>query len=330
MRVCILTIALSSALLAQNAPPPLLQSPPGPDTVVATVAGVKVTVSDVQKMLASATPQAVQMFQTNPQEAIKQIFLMRHLAEEGEKAKLADQSPYKEQLEFMRANLLAGLMYNKERDSYPVTGEQIEDFYNHNQSRWEQAKIKIIFIGFKPAAAAAPKGELKAEDIANAARQAFEAAHSPSDRSEEEASKLAADLVKQLRGGADFLKLVAQYSDDSSSKAAAGDFGSPVTPTSALSDDFKKPVLAMKQGELSDPIKQSNGFYIVRVEEKSVQPLNGGVRESIVQELRSRHLDEYMKDLNNRYQPAVLRPDFFLQPGRYMTVPAASAPAPKP
>ncbi len=324
MRACVLTIAFASALLAQTVPP-LLQAPLGPDTVVATVAGANVTVAEVQKMLAAATPQAVQMFQTNPQEAIKQMFLMRHLAEEGEKAKLGEKSPYKEQLEFMRANLLAGLMYNQERDGYAVTGEQIESFYNSNQSLWEQAKIKIIFIGFKPAAAGPAKGELKPEDIANAARQAFDTANSPNQRSEEQASQLASDLVKQLRAGADFVKLVAQYSDDSSSKGSAGDFGAPITPTSAYSDDFKKPILALKQGELSDPIKQPNGFYVVRVEEKSVQPLNS-VREPIIQELRKKHLDEWIKDLNNRFQPAVLRPDFFLQPGKYLSAPASPAP----
>jgi peptidyl-prolyl cis-trans isomerase C len=326
MRSCILTIAFASALLAQNAPPPLLQSPVKPDTVVATVAGVNVTMADIQKML-EAAPQAQQLFQSNPQEAIKQLFLMRHLAEEGEKAQLDLKSPWKEQLDFMRANVLAGAYYNQVRDGYAVSGEQIEDFYSHNQSRWGQAKIKIIFIGFKASTASAPKTELKAEDIANAARQAFEAAHSPSERTEEEASKLASDLVRQLRAGVDFVKLVNQYSDDSSSKGAEGDFGSPVTPASALADDFKKPVLALKQGEISDPIKQSNGFYIVRVEEKSVQPLNS-VREPIVQELRQTHFDAWMKEQSNHFQPTVLRPDFFLQPQRYLP-PTAPAPAPK-
>jgi peptidyl-prolyl cis-trans isomerase C len=327
MRACILTIAFASALLAQ-APPQLLQAPLGPDTVVAAVAGINVTIADIEKMLVGAPQQAAQSLQQNPQGTIQQLFLMRHLAEEGEKAKLGELSPYKEQLEFARASVLANLMLNQQRDGYTVTGEDIEKFYKLNESRWTQAKIKIIFIGFKPSAPAAAKAGLKPEDIADAARQAFNAAHSPSDRSEEEASKLASDLVQQLRTGADFVKLVAQYSDDSSSKGNAGDFGSPVTPTSSFSDDFKKSILALKQGEISDPLKQPNGFYIVRVEEKSVQALNS-VREPIIQELRKTHLDEFMKELSSRYQPSVLRPDFFLQPGRYLAA-AAAAPAPPP
>ena len=326
MRASILTMAAASALLAQTPPPPPLQQAPlPPDTVVATVAGTNLTIADIQKMLVGAPQQALQSFQQNPQATIQQLFLMRDLAAEGEKAKLGEQSPYKEQLEFARAGVLANLRMIQERDSYTVSGEDIEKFYARNQSRWEQAKVKIIFVSFKPGAPPAPKGDLKTEDIANAARQALQAANSPSQRSEQEAKELAADIVRQLRAGADFVKLVAKYSDDPNSKGSAGDFGTPISPTGTYSDDFKKPILALKQGEISDPIRQSNGFYIVRVEEKSVQPLNS-VRDPIVQELRKAHLDEWMKEKTTVFQPSVLKPEFFLQPGKYLP----GAPAPKP
>lgn len=322
MRACVLTFVFASFLLAQ-APPPLLQAPLGPDTVVATVDGKNLTIADIHKLLEGSSPQAAQSFQSNPQATIQQLFLMHYLAAEGEKAKLAEISPYKEQLEFMRASVLANLMLNQERDGFVVSGDDIQKFYDRNQSRWEQAKIKIIFLGFKAGTAAA-KGKLDDDALKNAAQNAFNAAHSPNERSEEEASKLATDLVKQLRGGADFVKLVEQYSDDSSSKGSAGDFGAPITPTGAYAEDFKKPILAMKKGDISDPLKQSNGFYIVRVEDRSVQPLND-VRESIVQELRKNHLDDRMRELNARFQPAIQRPDFFLQPGKYLTPPAPAA-----
>ncbi len=331
MRACILTVAFASALLAQT-PPPLLQAPVGPDTVVAIVAGMNLTVADIQKLLVGVTPQALQAFQQNPQETIKQLLFMHYLAAEGEKAKLGEKSPYKEQIEYIRATILASLEINQEHDGYTVPAEDIEKFYAANQPRWEQAKVKIIFIAFKPGAVTQAKPEIKPEDIAEAARRALQAAHSPSERSEAEASKLASDLVQQLRAGADFAKLVEQYSDEPTSKAASGDFGSPITSTSAYSEDFKKPILALKQGEISDPIKQPNGFYVVRLEDRSVRPLNE-VRETIVQELRSKHRDEWVKETSNRFQPAIQRPEFFLQPGKYMSAPAGQplpAPASKP
>ena len=112
-------------------------------------------------------------------------------------------------------------------------------------------------------------------------------------------------------------------------RAPAGDFGAPITPTGAYAEDFKKPILAMKAGEISDPIKQANGFYIVKVEDKSAQSLND-VRESIIQEMRKNHLDDLVKDLSAKFQPAIQRPDFFLQPGKYLTPAAPTSPASKP
>ena len=95
------------------------QAPLGPDTVVATVAGTNLTNADIHKMLEGSSPQAAQSFQANPQGTIQQLFLMRYLASEGEKLKLAESSPYKEQLEFTRATVLASLMLNHERDGLP-------------------------------------------------------------------------------------------------------------------------------------------------------------------------------------------------------------------
>ena len=46
----------------------------------------------------------VQLFQQNPKYAVQQLFMLRYLSEEAEKAKLGEQSPLKEQLAFLRAN----------------------------------------------------------------------------------------------------------------------------------------------------------------------------------------------------------------------------------
>jgi parvulin-like peptidyl-prolyl isomerase len=126
--------------------------------------------------------------------------------------------------------------------------------------------------------------------------------------------------VKQLRGGADFAKLVTQYSDDAESKSSGGDFGTPIKATSSFGQDIKKAVFTMKPGEISDPVAQGYGFYIIRLEEKTVQPLND-VRESIIKEIRDNHMNEYLKGLNARFKPQVQRPDFFVQPQKYLSQP---------
>ncbi len=339
MKTCILLAVFAASMYAQILPPGLGPTPAptpaaggqpeiGPNTVVATVAGISITVADVRKILETAPAQLAQQFKLqNPQQALGTVYLMRYLASEGEKAHLDEQSPLKEEIEeliaLLKQQVLANAMVNKEQNSFVVTGEQIDEFYQKNQARWEEAKIKIILIGFKPAAAApakVPAAPDATDALTQDAKGVLETAHPLNERSEAEAQKLAADLVTQLRGGADFVKLVAQYSDDAESKASGGDFGTPIKATSSFAQDLKKTVLAMNAGDISDPVRQGNGFYIIRLEEKKVQPIND-VRESIVKEIRDNHMHDYMTDLNKRFTPQVQRPDFFIHPETYLSQP---------
>ena len=118
--------------------------------------------------------------------------------------------------------------------------------------------------------------------------------------------------MKQLRGGADFAKLVAQYSEDAASKAAGGDFGV-IKAVSEYPAELKSAVFALKPGEISEPIRQPTAYYIVRLEEKGTQPVDE-VREPIVQALRNEHMNQWMKDMNASYQAVIKDPDFFKAP----------------
>ena len=311
MRFVLLQAALAVSLLAQA--PPSAGPERTNDTVLGTVEGQPVTLGDVRKML-DADPRLMQFLQQNAQNAIAQVFMLKRLAADGEKLKLAEQSPLKEQLEQVRASAVASAMVNRERDGYPVSSEQIDAYFLRNRSNYEQAHIKAIFIAYKPAVAA--KGTTP-EDVAEAAKRALQAANSPKDRTEAAARMLAETVVKQIRAGADFAKMVEQYSDDDASKAQGGEFDW-VKPNSAYPEDFRRAVFALKVGEISDPVKQPTGFYIVRVEEKKVPPI-GEVREPIVQQLRQDHLNEYMINLTNRFRPVIQDAEFFARPGAILS-----------
>jgi hypothetical protein len=263
----------------------------------------------------------VQLFQQNPKYAVQQLFMLRYLSDEAEKAKLGEQSPLKEQLAFLRANSMASAMISHEHNFYPVSSQQIKEFYDKNQSRYRQAKIKVIYLAFKPSAPVmgkVPTGK-SLEDVG---RAISEGGSSQTQRTEADARKLAEDLVKQIRGGADFAKLVAEYSEDPTSKAAGGDFGV-VNVNSSYSADVKKAVLALKAGEVTDPLPQSNAFYIIRVEEKTIQPM-GELTVSIGEEIRGAHLNQWLAEVSKRFEPAVKNVEFFTQPK--LAVPGASGP----
>lgn len=209
----------------------------------------------------------------------------------------------------MRANILAGAMVNQERDLYPVSTEQIEAKYQRDRANYEEAHIKAIFIAFKSSTAA---GGTTPEDIQAAAKRALEAAHSPSQRTEAEAKTLAGDIANKIRNGADFAKMVAEFSDDESSKASGGDFGV-IKPNSSYPEDLRKAVFALSPGQISDPIRQPSGFYILRLDSKSLTPL-ADVREQIVQTLRQEHLGEFMNQMNTRFRPVVVEQEIFMRP----------------
>src|ERR1700687_3121903 len=92
-------------------------------------------------------------------------------------------------------------------DNFPVTVEDEQKYYNENKSRFEQVKLKVIYIPFSPKSASAPADGKK-------------------HLTEDEAKAKAEQLVKEIKGGADFVKLVNENSEDASSKAKGGDFGS--------------------------------------------------------------------------------------------------------
>jgi len=291
-----------------------------PQKVVATVAGKDITVADIQKMTAMFSPQDMQQYQQNPQFILSQYFLFVHLAEEGDKLKLLEKSPYKEQYEGLKMQLLRNARLNEENNTFSVSPEMIDSYYKQHSAQYEQAKIKVIYISY--AGQTAPKGTDEAA-LRAAAQQALAAAHAK--RTEAEARTLAEDIVKQLRAGADFGKLVAQYSEDEASKAKDGDFGV-IKAVSEYPAELKTAVFALKPGEISEPIRQPTAYYIVRLEEKGSQPLDE-VRESIVHVLRNEHTNQWMKDMNASYQAVIKDPDFFKAPAP--AVPPALAPNPK-
>jgi peptidyl-prolyl cis-trans isomerase C len=292
--------------------------------VVATVAGKEITAADIMRMLSSFDTQTVKAFQDNPQYIVSQYFLFVHLADEAEKAKLLEKSPYKEQFEGLRMQLLRNARLNEENNTFPVSSAMIDSYYKQHAAQYEQAKIKVIYISYNGQAPATGTG---VDAMKAAAQNALAAAQSK--HSEPEARALASDVVRQLRAGADFAKLVEQYSEDATSKAAGGDFGV-IKAVSEYPAELKSAVFALKAGDISEPIRQPTAYYVIRVEEKGSQPLEE-VREPIVQALRNEHMNLWMKDMNSGYQAVIKDSDFFktfaapAQPG---TIPGALPAAP--
>jgi parvulin-like peptidyl-prolyl isomerase len=287
------------------------------NSVVAIVDGKKLTAGEIRAAIVNMPVEFTQLYRQNPQVAIQQMYVMNHLAAEAEKAKLGEESPLKEQLALLRANVLASAMLSWEHNHFQVSDAMIREYYEKNKAKYQQSKIKVIFIGFKPPAVGT------ATSIEDVAKAAAAAAAGQVQRSEAEARALAEDIVKHIRGGADFAKLVAQHSEDSASKAAGGDFGT-VSASSVYPDEIKNAVMATNPGDVTSPVRQPSGFYVIRVEDRTGQSVDDA-RDPISAEIRQAHVNEWFAQIRDRFVLKVENPQFFAQP-----VPAQPGPAPGP
>lgn len=97
-------------------------------------------------------------------------------------------------------------------------------------------------------------------------------------------SKAEADKIKeQLDQGADFQAVVRQSSRDSLSRARGGDLGGYFRRGSgSIPLEFEEAVFSLKVGEISKPIKLSDGYRIIKVTER--RPISEKVKFEDVRE----------------------------------------------
>ena len=112
-----------------------------------------------------------------------------------------------------------------------------------------------------------------------------------------------------MEAGADFAQLAKENSDDKESSGNGGEFP-PIKRTSAYPEAIKKAVFEMKPGQTSEPLRQPNGFYLIRLEELKTLPYDE-VRVQIYDEMKRKEFNDWMQGLQKRYEVKVENPDFF-------------------
>ncbi|ETW93449.1 MAG: hypothetical protein ETSY1_39200 [Candidatus Entotheonella factor] len=193
-------------------------------------------------------------------------------------------------------------------DEVTLTDEELQAHYEAEQGRYqnpEQRQIKYVTI----APARFPyKGEIAPdliEDYYDGNEDEFtqpervQARHillkvpsNVSDEREAEIRQQAEELLQQLRDGADFAELAMEHSEDEASAEKGGDLGT--FPQGQMVAPFDEAVFALEVGALSEPVRTTFGFHIIRLDDKLEAGIKSleDVKEEIENKLRQEREQE--------------------------------------
>jgi peptidyl-prolyl cis-trans isomerase D len=128
-----------------------------------------------------------------------------------------------------------------------ITHDDLQAYYNQHRDQYrvpEQAKVSHILIK-----APLPGQDGKVDEKGTA-----------------EAQRRAQDLLKQLKGGANFEELAKKYSEDPGSAKEGGSLG--WVPKGRTVPEFEKAAFSQPKGKIGDLVKTSYGFHIIRVDDR--------------------------------------------------------------
>lgn len=273
--------------------PPEQLSGVAKERVVARVNGQPLTAGELQRLLTGAEPQVRQNFYQQREEFLRQLALMRRLAEIARTEQLHERSPYREQLLWARMNVLAQALLSWQSSRIEVSPEEARAYYRQRQADYEAARVRVIYLAFDPygKGATTPDGKkIPAEP---------------------EVRNLAQQLYQDLTRGADFVKLVRQFSQDEVSVKKDGDFGT-IRKFDPLPQAIKDAIFALQPGQVSPPVRQPNGYYLFRLEERHGIPYEE-VQQEILRTLREKKFKDWFDSIRQAVEVVIEDPQYFHQ-----------------
>jgi peptidyl-prolyl cis-trans isomerase D len=158
------------------------------------------------------------------------------------------------------------------------TSQELQDFYKANTSRYtapEKKNLTVLVADQTKIEATVNPADADLQRLYSQNQEAFRTPERVKGRhillktqgkpaAEEAAIKAKGEnLLKQIKGGADFAKLAKENSEDPGSGANGGDLGDWIT-HGQMVPEFDKAIFSLKAGETSDLVKTVYGYHIVQ------------------------------------------------------------------
>jgi len=291
--------AASGAPAAAPATTPANAAPVGPDEVVLTVGDVKVTAAEFEKVLLALPPQFGGTVNSMGKRGFAEQYAnLRGLAMEGEKRQIDQSENFQQMMAFQRILQLAQVTLNQLATAGTViqTGE-VTEYYESHQAEFEQLKLRGIFISFQSGAVPAGSPPQSGGGQVGSPKP---------QRTEAEARAKAESLMNRIRAGEE-MATMARTDSDHASFAKSGDFG--FVGRSQFTPEIANAVFALEPDLVSEPLRDPGGFFLFRVEEKRVQPLEEA-QASIRSNLRQQKLGNVLAKVRSDY-PITFNPRYF-------------------
>jgi len=277
-----LAVLCASFGWAQSAPP---ASGDQPDTVMAIFEdGSKMTLGEFKTLIPLLSETYRPTAEQNPEKFLHLYGVIKRAAAAAKSQNMADDAKYKPGIDFAMMETLARFYVHESSASITVTPEEIEKYYNDHKEPFRRIKVSGIKVAF-----GAPASDGNSSTV-NASRIPKKVL------TEEEAKAKADKLVTQLRAGADFANLVQTESDDETGKGKGGDLGV-WKMTDNVPDLLRGAVMGLKEGEVSEPIRQPGGFYIVHADAVTYAPL-AEVKDILFDQLKQEKAREWLQNLD--------------------------------
>jgi hypothetical protein len=268
------------------------QAPPAADDpVVVVLDGKEWRRNELESMIRALPPDVARNFYANKEGFLKQFGLVTRLAEMAEQEGIPSKEPHKTRLAYQRMVYLAQAQTELGAMKIFVKPEEQEKYFAEHKDEFARAHVKVIYLSFNdnPLPSQDPKAKRP--------------------RTSAEAEKLARDLVAKARGGADFAELARKYSDDEETRAKGGDY-TPLKPAdTSLPPQIRTAVFSLRPGQVSDPVRQTGGFWIFRLTEY-VTPSLDDVRNEVYEAVREAKFREWIEGIQNSVQLEVRDPQY--------------------
>jgi parvulin-like peptidyl-prolyl isomerase len=228
------------------------------EMVRGTVDGKPVTQAELETLLNLVPAEQRGPLQSDPQELLRFYGFVVRMSNLADKEKLAEQSPYKEQLELGRRWVLSLAEMSEHGKGQMPTDVELQAYYDAHKDAYTTAFVTVAQVPIK-----------NASEVTAAVDKADE-------------------LSKKIQGGADFAAIAKQYPLDSDFKS--------FKKSDKVPAEIKDSVLQLKPGQVTKPIIRPSGVFLIRLDKVVVTPMQEA-HGDLVRDLQNEQFQKWMSGI---------------------------------